>query len=387
MPSRSPRARSSGGTVVVFGAGPIGLLTAQVARAEGAAQVYVVDRLASRLAIAASLGLEPLEADGLVDVAATLKRRHGPEGVGVAFECTGSSAALQEAIRVVKRRGLVVAAGFYQGDALGLRLGEEFHHNGIRITCGQIGNIHPTHDWGSLRAGTVALCRSGAVAFGDLPADDRPDRGDRRSASTRSSDPTRSSRSPSPTTAMTSFGVSTWVWTSPLDDDRLRELAPRIAGWGFDLVELPIETSGGLGPGRGRGPAGRAGLGATVCAVMSGERDLTTGDRSVTGSTQAYLRGCIDAAAAVGASVVAGPIYCARRARWRQDEAERAATVARLVEALRTVADHAGASGVRLALEPLNRYETSLINTIDQAMDVVEAVDSPASACASTPST
>jgi hypothetical protein len=33
---------------------------------------------------------------------------------------------------VVRRRGTVVAVGFYQGDATGLRLGEEFHHNGSR---------------------------------------------------------------------------------------------------------------------------------------------------------------------------------------------------------------------------------------------------------------
>jgi threonine dehydrogenase-like Zn-dependent dehydrogenase len=121
------------------------------------------------LAIADSLGLETLTADGTVDIAAILKGRYGSEGVAVAFECTGSTAALHEAIRVVKRRGLVVAAGFYQGDAGGLRLGEEFHHNGVRITCGQIGNIHPTLDWGSLRARTIELCRSGDVALGRLP--------------------------------------------------------------------------------------------------------------------------------------------------------------------------------------------------------------------------
>jgi NADPH:quinone reductase-like Zn-dependent oxidoreductase len=157
-----------GHTIVVFGAGPVGILTAQMARADGAERVYIVDRIPARLAIAASLGLEPIEADG-VDVAATLKRRHGAEGVVVAFECSGSSIALHEAIRVVKRRGLVVAVGFYQHDAIGLRLGEEFHHNGVRITMGQIGNVHPTHDWGSLRAETIRLCRAGQVAFGRLP--------------------------------------------------------------------------------------------------------------------------------------------------------------------------------------------------------------------------
>jgi threonine dehydrogenase-like Zn-dependent dehydrogenase len=104
-----------------------------------------------------------------VDVAATIKRRHGADGVDVAFECTGSSIALHEAIRVVRRRGLVVAVGFYQHDAIGLRLGEEFHHNGIRITMGQIGNVHPSHDWASLRAETIRLCRAGSVVFGGLP--------------------------------------------------------------------------------------------------------------------------------------------------------------------------------------------------------------------------
>ena len=153
---------------VVFGAGVVGLITAQVARATGADPVYLVDRLAARLEIAASLGLEPVDAtDG--DVAATLKRRHGSEGIPVAWECTGSTAALHEAIRTVRRRGRVVAVGFYQGDASGLVLGDEFHHNGIQIVCGQIGNVHPAHTWDSLRAATLDLARSRRVVLGGLP--------------------------------------------------------------------------------------------------------------------------------------------------------------------------------------------------------------------------
>ena len=158
-----------GAPVVVFGAGPVGLIMAQVARAAGAERVYVVDRLANRLAIAESLGLEPVEAGEGVDVAATLKRRHGSEGIPVALECTGSTFALYEAIRVVKRRGLVVATGFYQGEGRGLQLGDEFHHNGVRVTSGQIGNIHPSLDWTTLRARTIELARSSAVVLGGLP--------------------------------------------------------------------------------------------------------------------------------------------------------------------------------------------------------------------------
>jgi D-psicose/D-tagatose/L-ribulose 3-epimerase len=177
---------------------------------------------------------------------------------------------------------------------------------------------------------------------------------------------------------VTLFGVSTWLWTSPLDDRHLAELAPRIASWGFDLVELPIEDVGDWDPARAAAVLQDQGLGATTCAVMSGERDLTTGDASLTWATQAYLRACIDTAVAVGSRVLAGPMYAPVGRVWRLDAAERQATIQRLVEALRPLADHAGARDVRLALEPLNRYETSLINTIEQALEVIEAVDSPA---------
>jgi NADPH:quinone reductase-like Zn-dependent oxidoreductase len=159
-----------GAPAVVFGAGVVGLLTAQVVRATGADPVYVVDRLPRRLAIASSLGLEPIDAsDATLDVAATLKRLHGSDGIPVAWECTGATRALHEAIRLVRRRGSVVAVGFYQGEALGLALGDEFHHNGIRIVCGQIGNVHPSMSWESLRSRTLDLALAGKLMLGGLP--------------------------------------------------------------------------------------------------------------------------------------------------------------------------------------------------------------------------
>ena len=159
----------AGRPAVVFGAGVVGLLTAQMVRATGADPVHVVDRLPGRLAIAASLGLETVDATSTDDVSATLKRRHGAEGIPVAWECTGSTRALHEAIRVVRRRGAVVAVGFYQGEASGLVLGDEFHHNGIRVVCGQIGNVHSGQTWRTLRSATIGMGLSGQVVLGGLP--------------------------------------------------------------------------------------------------------------------------------------------------------------------------------------------------------------------------
>ena len=59
-------------------------------------------------------------------------------GVDSAIELSGNDRALHEAVRSVVVDGTVVASGFYQGGAAHLRLGEEFHHNRVRIVASQI---------------------------------------------------------------------------------------------------------------------------------------------------------------------------------------------------------------------------------------------------------
>jgi len=127
-----------GETVIVFGQGVIGLLATRLATLSGA-QVLACDAIRSRLAKAVEFG-----AVGAVDVttaaAAELARSMtGGRGADVAVELSGNHHALHEAVRSVRVGGRVVAAGFYQGDAVGLRLGEEFHHNRVELVCSQIG--------------------------------------------------------------------------------------------------------------------------------------------------------------------------------------------------------------------------------------------------------
>src|SRR3954468_19420176 len=167
-----------------------------------------------------------------------------------------------------------------------------------------------------------------------------------------------------------SIGVSTWLWCSPLSDGQLSELAPRVRAWGFDAIELPIETLIDWDPIQAALLLADLGLSATTCAVMSEGRDLTTEDRVARSATQAYLKGCVDAAHVVGSRVVAGPIYAPVGRLWRIDGPDRERAIARVTEGLRPVAEYAGEQGVTLALEPLNRFETSLINTVEQALEV-----------------
>ena len=65
------------------------------------------------------------------------------KGVDVAFEVSGSYAALHEAIRSVVYSGKIISQGFYQGGGQSLILGEEFHHNRINVICSQISGVSP----------------------------------------------------------------------------------------------------------------------------------------------------------------------------------------------------------------------------------------------------
>jgi 2-desacetyl-2-hydroxyethyl bacteriochlorophyllide A dehydrogenase len=128
-----------GETAVVFGQGVIGLLATQLALL-GGTRVLAVDAMEPRLELARRLGAAHVIAAGVDGGAgAEVRRVTGWQGADSAIELSGSYRALHEAIRSVGKQGTVVAAGFYQGDAQGLRLGEEFHHNQVRIVASQIG--------------------------------------------------------------------------------------------------------------------------------------------------------------------------------------------------------------------------------------------------------
>ena len=170
------------------------------------------------------------------------------------------------------------------------------------------------------------------------------------------------------------IGANTWIWVSPLTDQALAALAPQLAAWGFDVVEMPVEGLGDWGPSRSAELLDGLGLGATVCAVMPPGRELVAASPSVIADTQDYLRGCVDMAAAVGSGVVAGPMYASVGRTWRLSVAERLQAGASLRAALAPVADYAGSRGVRLGIEPLNRYETSLVNTVEQGMEMIDGL-------------
>ena len=79
-----------------------------------------------------------VRADAPEGAGALVRAWSGGGGVDAAIELSGNDRALHEAVRSVVVDGTVAASGFYQGGAAHLRLGEEFHHNRVRIVASQI---------------------------------------------------------------------------------------------------------------------------------------------------------------------------------------------------------------------------------------------------------
>lgn len=174
------------------------------------------------------------------------------------------------------------------------------------------------------------------------------------------------------------IGVNTWVWCSPPTDQRLTDLVGKVARFGFDVVEIPVENVGDWTPSHVRGLLDEHSLGVSLCAVMPEGRELVATDAATVSSTQAYLRTLVDIAVEVGATTVMGPIYSSVGRTWRVSADERRALYDELAANLVEPAAYAAQAGVRLGIEPLNRFETSVINTVEQALQIVDRVDSPA---------
>lgn len=176
---------------------------------------------------------------------------------------------------------------------------------------------------------------------------------------------------------MVRYGINTFLFASPF---RTKDLAflDKARDMGFDLVEIPIESEKDLDYAKAAEAYRRTGLQSSICAVMGAKRDPSHPDPAVQKGAISYMKHCIDAAVVLGAPAVVGPLYAAVGRTWQSTPAQRERDLARCARNLRVVAKYAEDRGVLLALEPLNRFETSFINLTQQALELAERIDSPA---------
>lgn len=171
------------------------------------------------------------------------------------------------------------------------------------------------------------------------------------------------------------FGVSIWLWTSPVTNETIEQYAPKIAEMGFDTMEIPVEDPASLDPERVLKALNDNGLHVTTCAAMGSGRDLLSPDKIVRQQTMTYFRDSIDFANKVGSKRFVGPLYSEVGRLWKTTAEEKEAETRLLVSQLQKLAEYAAGKDVVVCLEALNRFETSYLNLTEDTVDIIRQVD------------
>jgi D-psicose/D-tagatose/L-ribulose 3-epimerase len=170
------------------------------------------------------------------------------------------------------------------------------------------------------------------------------------------------------------FGVNTFVWISPCTTAAVKELAPKVKSMGFDVLEIACENPELLDINAIKEELEKNILSGIICGVFGPDRNICSFDPEIRENAREYLRWLIEAAAQLGSPVVTGPLYSAVGKEHLDDSDARRKEWELAVTEIRGMADYAGEKGIKLALEPLNRFETDMINTVAQGLTFINDV-------------
>ncbi len=167
------------------------------------------------------------------------------------------------------------------------------------------------------------------------------------------------------------FGAHVYLWASSSATAELEKAIGAAQSLGLDFVQVSLSSLDDLDV-----PAVRDSLSRHEMNCVTGLAvPQAVWEKRWDGDVGRYLVRAVDATAGLGSDLMSGSLYTpmGEREGWVRRREELAA----LQNSLKEVASYAGSLGIRLGLEPLNRYETSLINTCEQMLEMINEVGEP----------
>ena len=172
------------------------------------------------------------------------------------------------------------------------------------------------------------------------------------------------------------FGINSFLFTFPFTNESTKWFKT-FKKWGFDTVEIAIDDPAGFDPVFVKKELDKAGLACgSVCGCFGPDRDLRGTPEAQQNSIN-YMKQCIDAAVILDSPSLIGPVYSAVGRIGGAEPAEYKKQWALVVKNLKTICKYAASKGKVICMEPLNRFETDFINTVDQALKMIKDVGSP----------
>ena len=167
------------------------------------------------------------------------------------------------------------------------------------------------------------------------------------------------------------LGIHAYAWCSQWSNETL-DLIDRVKNFGMDFIEIPLMCLETFEAVAVKQRLLSVGLEAVTSTVLLGDTDITSDNAEIRAKGVEYLKACVRATSDIGGKNFSGVIYSqhVKPAVKRQSEQ----TWQYSAECLRQVAQLAGDLGLVIALEPVNRYETCLVNTCEQALKLKEMI-------------
>jgi D-psicose/D-tagatose/L-ribulose 3-epimerase len=169
------------------------------------------------------------------------------------------------------------------------------------------------------------------------------------------------------------IGINLWNWTNDFNETKLNYIK-KASELGYTAIEIGLENVD-FDPVPVKMEIDSNQLQVTLCAALSSGRDISSFDENVRQSTKQYMKKCFQLGESLGAKIYAGPIYAGGGKAHLLSTKDKEREWKFAVDGIREMAEEAANHGMSIAIEPLNRYRTSVVNTIKQALQLIADIN------------
>ena len=176
------------------------------------------------------------------------------------------------------------------------------------------------------------------------------------------------------TTVPNLLGVHALVWVGGWSKDQCREAIKNSAEAGYGLIEIPALDPKSIDVEHTKATLKEFGLKGACSLGLSFDADINNDDSEIAKRGEARLMDALNVVEQLGGDYLGGVIFSAL-GKYKFPPTKKARDNA--VAALKRLAIAAQAKGITLGLEPVNRYESNLLNTGSQALEMIKDIGEP----------
>jgi len=169
------------------------------------------------------------------------------------------------------------------------------------------------------------------------------------------------------------FGVFLNLWDSKiLDEEKAEEIFKVVSEIGYDDIEILLNNPADIDSRLVKKLSKKFNMDITTTIALPAKANFMSEKEEEREYAENFLKNCIKINSSIGSSVLGGVIY----APWGKAITQNPKMLNFLVKDLRDISKYAKMFGVKLCIEPVNRFESNVVNTVDEGLSLIEKINS-----------